>query len=207
MNKLLVLDADSTLFNEEAIDLLAALAGVQNQVSSITEAAMRGELDFSQSLIQRVGLLKNSSATLIDAARNQLTLTEGAIELISAARQRNCEVAIVSGGFAEIIEPLLISLGIHKYRANQLEIQDGVLSGNLVGAIVDRSAKANILKEFARELNLDLIDTIAVGDGANDIEMIETAGIGIAFCAKSALTKVADVSINTRDLKLVIDYI
>ena len=207
MNKLLVLDADSTLFNEEAIDLLAALAGVQNQVSSITEAAMRGELDFAESLTQRVGLLKDSPANLIDAARNQLTLTEGAIELISAARQRNCEVAIVSGGFAEIIEPLLISLGIHKYRANQLEIQDGVLSGNLVGAIVDRSAKANILKEFARELNLDLIDTIAVGDGANDIEMIETAGIGIAFCAKSALTKVADVSINTRDLKLVIDYI
>lgn len=207
MNKLLVLDADSTLFNEEAIDLLAALAGVQNQVSSITEAAMRGELDFAESLTQRVGLLKDSPANLIDAARNQLTLTEGAIELISAARQRNCEVAIVSGGFVEIIEPLLISLGIHKYRANQLEIQDGVLSGNLVGAIVDRSAKANILKEFARELNLDLIDTIAVGDGANDIEMIETAGIGIAFCAKSALTKVADVSINTRDLKLVIDYI
>ena len=207
MNKLLVLDADSTLFNEEAIDLLAALAGVQNQVSSITEAAMRGELDFAESLTQRVGFLKDSPANLIDAARNQLTLTEGAIELISAARQRNCEVAIVSGGFAEIIEPLLISLGIHKYRANQLEIQDGVLSGNLVGAIVDRSAKANILKEFARELNLDLIDTIAVGDGANDIDMIETAGIGIAFCAKSALTKVADVSINTRDLKLVIDYI
>ena len=207
MNKLLVLDADSTLFNEEAIDLLAALAGVQNQVSSITEAAMRGELDFAESLTQRVGFLKDSPANLIDAARNQLTLTEGAIELISAARQRNCEVAIVSGGFAEIIEPLLISLGIHKYRANQLEIQDGVLSGNLVGAIVDRSAKANILKEFARELNLDLIDTIAVGDGANDIDMIETAGVGIAFCAKSALTKVADVSINTRDLKLVIDYI
>ena len=207
MNKLLVLDADSTLFNEEAIDLLAALAGVQNQVSSITEAAMRGELDFAESLMQRVSLLKDSPTNLIDAARNQLTLTEGAIELISAAKQRNCEVAVVSGGFVEILEPLLISLGIHKYRANQLEMQDGVLSGNLVGSIVDRSAKANILKEFARKLNLDLIDTIAVGDGANDIEMIETAGIGIAFCAKAALTKVADVSINTRDLKLVIDYI
>ncbi len=207
MNKLLVLDADSTLFNEEAIDLLAALAGVQNQVSSITEAAMRGELDFSQSLIQRVGLLKNSSATLIDEARDQLTLTEGAIELIDAARQRNCEVAVVSGGFVEILEPLLIPLGIQKYRANQLGIQDGVLSGNLVGDIVDRNAKANILREFARELNLNLIHTIAVGDGANDIEMIETAGIGIAFCAKPALIEVADVSINTRDLKLVIDFI
>ena len=207
MKKLLVLDADSTLFNEEAIDLLAALSGVQSQVSKITEAAMRGELDFSQSLIQRVGLLKNSSTTLIDEARDQLTLTEGAIELIDAARQRNCEVAVVSGGFVEILEPLLIPLGIHKYRANQLEIHDGFLSGNLVGTIVDRSAKAKILQDFARELDLDLIHTIAVGDGANDIEMIETAGVGIAFCAKPALIEVADVSINTRDLKLVIDYI
>ncbi len=114
MKKLLVLDADSTLFNEEAIDLLASLSGVQSQVSRITEAAMRGELDFSQSLIQRVGLLKNSSATLIDEARDQLTLTEGAIELIDSARQRNCEVAVVSGGFVEILEPLLIPLGIQK---------------------------------------------------------------------------------------------
>ena len=207
MKKLLVLDADSTLFNEEAIDLLAALTGVQNQVSKITEAAMRGELDFTQSLIQRVGLLKRSSVTLIDAARDLLTLTEGATELIDAARARNCEVAVVSGGFVEVLEPLLISLGINKYRANQLEIEDGFLSGNLVGTIVDRSAKAKILKDFARELDLDLIHTIAVGDGANDIAMIETAGVGIAFCAKPALIEVADVSINTRDLKLVIEYI
>lgn len=207
MKKLLVLDADSTLFNEEAIDLLAALSGVQSQVSKITEAAMRGELDFSQSLIQRVGLLKNSSATLIDEARDQLTLTEGAIELIDAAKQRHCEVAVVSGGFVEILEPLLIPLGIHKYRANQLEIHDGFLSGNLVGTIVDRSAKAKVLQDFARELDLDLIHTIAVGDGANDIDMIETAGVGIAFCAKPALIEVADVSISTRDLKLVIDFI
>jgi len=114
MNKLLVLDADSTLFNEEAIDLLSALAGVQNQVSNITEAAMRGELDFAECLMQRVSLLKDSPANLIDAARNQLTLTEGAIELIRAAMQRNYAVAVLSGGFVEILEPFLISLGIYK---------------------------------------------------------------------------------------------
>lgn len=207
MKKLLVLDADSTLFNEEALDILAALSGVKRQVSKITEAAMRGELDFTQSLIQRVALLKNSSATLIGEARDKITLTDGAIQLIDAAKQRNCEVAVVSGGFVEILEPLLISLGIDKYRANKLEIKDAVITGNIIGEIVDRSAKARILREFAKELGLDVIQTIAVGDGANDIEMIQVAGIGIAFCAKAALVKAADVIINTRDLRLVIDYI
>lgn len=204
---LLVLDADSTLFNEEAIDLLAVTAGVSLEVSKITERAMRGDIDFETALKERVRLLKGLKAEALIEVERRLTLTNGALELIQQARESKWKIAILSGGFMEILQPIMTRLEIDLYRANNLEIVDSVLTGEVTGEILDRSLKAKLLREFAASLDVELERTIAVGDGANDIEMVKSAGIGIAFCAKPILKEFADVVIDDRDLRLILQYL
>ena len=207
MNKIFLLDVDSTLINEEVIDLLAAQAGVSKEVTQITSSAMAGELDFSESLVKRVSLLAGLSITAIAQVQKKITLTNGAADLITALQSRGDIVAVVSGGFTEIISPLLATLKISKFKANSLEIIEGQLTGKVNGEIVDRRAKAEFLKELVALSGIPLSDTVAIGDGANDIDMIQSAGIGVAFCAKPALVNVADRVINTRDLREVLKVI
>ena len=207
MNKIFLLDVDSTLINEEVIDLLAAQAGVSKEVSQITSSAMAGELDFSESLVKRVSLLAGLSITAIAHVQKKITLTNGAADLITALQSRGDIVAVVSGGFTEIISPLLATLKISRFKANSLEIIEGQLTGKVNGEIVDRRAKAEFLKELVALSGIPLSDTVAIGDGANDIDMIQSAGIGVAFCAKPALVNVADRVINTRDLREVLKVI
>ena len=207
MKKIFLLDVDSTLINEEVIDLLAAQAGVSKEVSQITSSAMAGELDFSESLVKRVSLLAGLSITAIAQVQKKITLTNGAADLITALHSRGDIVAVVSGGFTEIISPLLATLKISKFKANSLEIIEGKLTGKVNGEIVDRRAKAEFLKELVALSGIPLSDTVAIGDGANDIDMIQSAGIGVAFCAKPALVNVADRVINTRDLREVLKVI
>ena len=207
MNKVFLFDFDSTLINEEVIDCLAAKAGVTEEVSEITSSAMAGEIDFSESLLRRVSLLAGLSVTALDEVRESITFTNGAEELISDLQARGDLVAVVSGGFTEVISPKLDTLKISRYRANSLEIIDGKLSGKVQGKIIDRQAKAEFLREIASSSGIPISDTVAIGDGANDIDMIQTAGIGVAFCAKPALIEVADRVINTRDLREVLKVI
>ena len=207
MNKIFLLDVDSTLINEEVIDLLAAQAGVSKEVSQITSSAMAGELDFSESLVKRVSLLAGLSITAIEQVQKKITLTNGAADLITALQSRGDIVAVVSGGFTEIISPLLATLKISRFKANSLEIIEGQLTGKVNGDIVDRRAKAEFLKELVALSGIPLSNTVAIGDGANDIDMIQSAGIGVAFCAKPALVNVADRVINTRDLREVLKVI
>ena len=194
--KLVVMDVDSTLIQQEVIELLAFKAGALNEVKEITDAAMRGELDFAQSLIARVGLLKGLPEAVLNDVRNEITLTPGARTLVQTLKRLGHSVAVVSGGFTSVIEPLINELGITHYRANTLEIKDGSLTGNIVGPIIDRAAKATALRDFAKIEGVDLEQTIAIGDGANDLDMIAIAGLGIAFNAKPAVKAAADSSVS-----------
>ena len=194
--KLVVMDVDSTLIQQEVIELLASKAGALNEVKEITDAAMRGELDFAQSLIARVGLLKGLPEAVLNDVRNEITLTPGARTLVQTLKKLGHSVAVVSGGFTSVIEPLINELGITHYRANTLEIKDGCLTGNIIGPIIDRAAKATALRDFAEIEGVDLQQTIAIGDGANDLDMIAIAGLGIAFNAKPAVKAAADSSVS-----------
>ncbi|CAB5001435.1 unannotated protein [freshwater metagenome] len=194
--RLVVMDVDSTLIQQEVIELLAAKAGVEAEVKAITDSAMRGELDFGQSLIARVALLKGLDERVIAEVREEIRLTPGARTLVRTLQRLGHIVAVVSGGFINVIEPLVKELGIAHYRANTLEIVDGKLTGKVQGAIVDRAAKASALSEFAAQENIALAQTIAIGDGANDLDMIAIAGLGIAFNAKPAVKAAADSSVS-----------
>ena len=194
--KLVILDVDSTLIQQEVIELLAAHAGVEAEVKDITARAMQGELDFAQSLRARVALLEGLPASIIDDVRKEITLTPGAKTLIETLHKLGHVVAIVSGGFLEVIEPIIKDLGISHYRANALEVQAGKLSGRVSGPVIDRAAKAQALKDFAAIEGIDLAQTIAIGDGANDLDMIAIAGMGIAFNAKPAVKAAADSSVS-----------
>ena len=207
MRRLFLFDVDSTLINEEVIDLIATKAGVSEQVSQITTAAMSGNLDFSESLIKRVALLSGVSTTVLNEVQNELTLTNGAVDLIKTLLGKGDVVAVVSGGFTEVIAPLLASLKIKDFKANSLQIIDGRLTGKVQGPIIDRRAKAEFLREIAAIHQIPLAHTVAVGDGANDIDMIQNAGVGIAFCAKPALVEVADRVIINRDLMEVLKVV
>lgn len=204
---LVVFDVDSTLINEEAIEVLAEEAGVRNQVAKITESAMRGELDFSKSLKLRVEMLAGIPQAKLESVQHKLTLTKGAIELVDAIHQKGGVAAAVSGGFHQLLTPIRAALKLDFVQANNLEIVAGRLTGKVQAPIIDRAAKADFLQSVREELGLTQEQTIAVGDGANDIDMIMRAGLGIAFCAKPALREVADVSIDNRDLAEIIGFL
>ncbi len=195
--RIVLLDMDSTFIQQEVIDLLAEDAGVGPEVKEITERAMRGELDFAQSLEARTALLSGLSEESVVKARSRITLTPGARTLVRTLHRLGHKVGIVSGGFTNVIEPLIVEMGLDFFRANTLEVVDGKLSGKLTGAIVDRAAKANFLIEFATSEGVPLSQTIAVGDGANDLDMLKAAGLGIAFNAKPSVKAEADTSLNT----------
>ncbi|WP_209324878.1 phosphoserine phosphatase SerB [Brevibacterium renqingii] len=205
--QLLVMDVDSTFINEEVIDLIAAHAGLGDQVAAITERAMAGQLDFAASLAERVALLAGLPETVLDDVRSQITLTPGAAELVAAVQTGGGQVALVSGGFAPIIAPVAARLGITDVFANHLEVENGTLTGRTAGRVIDPSAKAEIFADLVTAGGYAREATVAVGDGANDIGMIRAAGLGVAFCAKPALVEAADASVTTRDLRKVLDLI
>ena len=207
VKRLVQLDVDSTFIQQEAIELLAAKANVLAQVSAITESAMRGELDFEQSLRARVLLLKGLPESVIVQVQKEISLTDGAEELVSTLHAKGHSVALVSGGFIDIIAPMIQNLSIKYYKANKLEIFDGVLTGGLIGPIIDRSAKAVALKEFATTSGVAIENTVAIGDGANDLDMMAAAGLSIAFNAKPVVVEAADLAINEPSLRSVIDLI
>jgi len=194
--KLVVMDVDSTLIQQEVIELLAAKAGVEDSVKAITEAAMRGELDFAESLKARVALLAGLPESVIAEVQSEIELTPGARTLVKTLHQLGHSVAVVSGGFTAVIEPLVKELGITYYRANTLEIIDGKLTGLVIEPIVDRAAKATALRDFAAIEGVQLEQTVAIGDGANDLDMISIAGLGIAFNAKPAVKAAAASSVS-----------
>jgi phosphoserine phosphatase len=194
--KLIVMDVDSTLIQQEVIELLGAKAGKGEEIKAITESAMKGELDFEASLRARVALLAGLPESVIDEVRSEVLLTPGARTLVSTLKKLGHSVAVVSGGFSVVIEPLLKELEISHYRANTLEILDGKLTGKVTGEVIDRAAKATALRDFAALEGVSLAQTIAIGDGANDLDMIAAAGLGIAFNAKPAVKAAADSSLS-----------
>lgn len=194
--KLVQLDVDSTLIQQEVIELLAAKAGVADEVITITDKAMRGELDFEQSLRARVALLKGLPVSAISEVQQQILLTPGARTLISTLHKLGHTVAVVSGGFIDVIAPLLNDLNIKHFKANTLGVENGVLTGEVTGPVIDRAAKAAALREFAALESISMEQTIAIGDGANDLDMIAAAGLGIAFNAKPAVKAAADSSLS-----------
>lgn len=194
--KLLIMDVDSTLIQQEVIELLAAYAGKREEVAAVTEAAMRGELDFAQSLHARVAVLAGLPAAVVDSVRAEVKLSEGAAELVAAFKAAGHVVAVVSGGFNQILRPIAEDLGLDYWLANELEIVDDALTGKVLGAVIDRAAKEKYLREWAAAEGIAMEHTIAVGDGANDLDMLGAAGIGVAFNAKPAVRAVADSAIN-----------
>jgi phosphoserine phosphatase len=194
--RLIVFDVDSTLVQGEVIEMLAARVGAQGKVAAITEAAMRGELDFAESLQQRVATLAGLPATVLDEVADQLELMPGARTTIRTLRRLGFHCGVVSGGFRRVIDPLAHELMLDFVAANELEIIDGVLTGRVVGTIVDRAGKAKALRDFADQAGVSMEQTVAVGDGANDIDMLAAAGLGVAFNAKPALRAVADASLS-----------
>ena len=195
--RIVLLDMDSTFIQQEVIDLLAEDAGVGAQVKAITERAMRGELDFTQSLTARTELLAGLTEEALVGIRSRITLTPGARTLVRTLHRLGHKVGIVSGGFTNVIADLVEEMGLDYFQANTLEVVNGKLSGKIVGQVVDRAAKARFLKEFADKEGVPLSQTIAVGDGANDLDMLKAAGLGIAFNAKPAVKAEASASINT----------
>jgi phosphoserine phosphatase len=202
--RLVVMDVDSTLVQGEAIELLADRAGVLDRVAALTAAAMRGELDYADSLRQRVGLLAGLPVTALDEVRAELTLTPGARTLVRTLKRLDYRFAVVSGGFTQLTDRLVEDLGIDYAAANTLEVADGRLTGALVGPVIDRAGKAAALIRFAAQAGIPLSQTVAVGDGANDLDMIATAGLGVAFNAKPVVRDAADTAVNVPYLDAVL---
>lgn len=201
------MDVDSTLVQEEVIDLLGDEAGVGAQVAEITERAMRGELDFKQALKERVGALKGLPESIFDQVYQRIHFNKGAKELIAELHARGYKVGLVSGGFHETVDRLAEEAGVDYVMANHLEVADGVLTGQTYGEVVTKEIKVQKLRDWAAENELTLAETIAMGDGANDLPMIHEAGIGIAFCAKPIVRQQAPYQINEADLYKVIEIL
>ena len=197
---LVVFDVDSTLIEQEAIELLAAHSESAELVQQITDRAMRGEIDFSQSLIERVATLDGLPEGILDNVSGQLALTRGAKELVAEIHRRGGKAAAVSGGFIQLLDPIREQLMLDFAAANTLGVEAGLLTGKVVGEIVNRQAKADYLRSWAEECGLELSQTIAVGDGANDLGMMDVAGLSVAFCAKPVVNDQADIVLANRDL-------
>ena len=201
---LVVMDVDSTLIQDEVIEVLARHAGREDRVRAVTDAAMRGELDFAESLHARVAELAGLPEEVIEQVRGEIRLTPGARTLCRTLKRLGYRIALVSGGFSEVIGPLAEDLGVDAVRANGLEIEDGVLTGRVRGPVIDRAAKEQALREFAAEFGIESSRTVAIGDGANDLDMLAAAGHGIAFNAKPVVQAAADSSINVPYLDTVL---
>lgn len=202
--RLIVMDVDSTLVQGEVIEMLARRAGCEDEVREVTEAAMRGELDFAESLHARVERLAGVPESALDEVYDELRLARGARTMVRTLRRLGYRFAIVSGGFSQVTDRLAADLGIDYARANTLEVVDGRLTGRILGEVVDRPGKARALREFARAAGIDVSATIAVGDGANDLDMLAAAGLGIAYNAKPAVREAADTSVNVPYLDTIV---
>lgn len=202
--RLVVFDVDSTLIQGEVIEMLAARVGCEAEVHAVTEAAMRGELDFAEALERRVAMLAGMPATVLDEVAESLTLMPGARTTVRTLKRLGFRCGVVSGGFTPIIDRLAEDLGLDFSMANDLEIVDGALTGRVVGDIVDRAGKATALRRFAARFEVPLAQCVAIGDGANDIDMLSTAGLGVAFNAKPALREVADTALSHPYLDVVL---
>ena len=201
---LVVLDVDSTLIENEVIELLASEAGSLTLVEDITLQAMNGELDFEASLRSRVATLKGLPESVFEDVAPAIAVTTGVPEMVAGIHAAGGWATVVSGGFHEVLDPVAAQLGLDRWRANRLEIVDGVLTGGLVGPIIDAQAKADTLREWALELGVPLTQTVAVGDGANDLTMMALAGLSVGFDAKAPVRDLANVLIDERDLSLVL---
>ena len=197
---LVVLDVDSTLIENEVIELLAEAAGTLDAVAEITFQAMNGELDFEASLRSRVATLKGLPVSVFDDVAPLVVVTAGVPEMVAAVQGAGGKVSVVSGGFHEVLDPVAERLGLDYWRANRLEVSGGFLTGGLTGPIIDAHAKATTLREWAAECGLDLRQTVAVGDGANDLEMMAITGLSVGFDAKAPVRDEAHVLIDDRDL-------
>jgi phosphoserine phosphatase len=194
--RLIVMDVDSTLIQGEVIELLAEHAGCLEEVAKVTEAAMRGELDFEGSLRERVALLAGLDAAALDDVRAKVQLAAGARTMVRTLKRLDYKFAIVSGGFTQVTDALVADLGIDYSAANTLEIENGKLTGRVVGPVIDRAGKAAALERFAREAGIPISQTVAIGDGANDLDMLQAAGLGIAYNAKPVVRQAADTAVN-----------
>ncbi|OJX63372.1 MAG: phosphoserine phosphatase SerB [Micrococcales bacterium 73-13] len=201
---LVVLDVDSTLVEDEVIELIADRAGVRAEVAAVTERAMRGELDFAESLHARVATLAGLPVSVLDEVRAEVRVTAGVPELIAGVHAAGGMIAAVSGGFHEVLDPLATDLGLDAWRANRLATADGRLTGLVDGPVVDAAAKAAALDEWAAAAGLPRARTVAIGDGANDLGMMARAGLSIAFDAKPRVRAAADLALDVRDLSAVL---
>ncbi|CAB4628696.1 unannotated protein [freshwater metagenome] len=194
------MDVDSTLIQQEVIELLADHAGLMPEVRAITELAMTGEIDFQESLTKRVKLLKGLPVDVFYEVRQKISFTTGAPELVEAVHALGGRIGAVSGGFSQILGGLAHEVGLDYWKANELEVEDGELTGRLIGEMIDAQAKATALRQWADDFGLDIADTVAIGDGANDIPMLQAAGLAVAFRPKQVLRQYADIVIEENSL-------
>ena len=205
--RLILFDVDSTLIKQEVIDLLADKSGHGREVQQITASAMRGEIDFTQALSKRISFLEGLPESVFDDVLGQISFSDGFNELYSYLRDNDFLIGAISGGFHNVLDRLFASIHLDFLRANTLEVLEGKLTGRLLSGPVDRAAKGNALKEFASAHNVALENTVAIGDGANDIEMIELAGLGVSYMGKEVLRSKADLHLENPGLDVLIEHL